>query len=310
MNAGIKQRIIYLFQIAVGIALVIWIMLQVDQKQFVDYFLNLSLTDLIYIMILSVVGLWFQFQRWKYLVERYSTHYDIQDLIPSFFAGYAFRLIIPGGHAEFSKIFLLPGQKRGKALAFGMEKFFQTLIKIAALLIVLPITFAEYSIYYILIFIVFVLIYLFFPRLPLLKDIKEKDVNYHQVFLMSVLFALGIFIIMGLQYYILLTPAGKITLLQTYHTVVYLWGAGMVPVSISGLGIREGLAVYFFKLYGISGAHAVATSLFLFTINNVLPAFIGAHFIYRKRAHFKEVKSSVRSIREIVASMRSNGRSE
>ena len=310
MKPLIKQRIIYTMQLGIGLALIIWILMQVDREQFIAYFWELSLLNLLLIGVLSLLGLYIQFRRWKYLVERYSLHFELKDLLPSFFSGYAFRLLIPGGHAEFSKIYMLPGKKRGKVLAFGMEKLFQTLIKIFALIIVIPISFPGYTIYCIMCSLILIIGYILFPRIPVLKDLQEKDVNYHWVFGMNLVFSLGIFLVMGLQYYILLNQADIISLLATYHTSVYLWAAGMVPISVSGLGVREGLAVYFFKLYGISAAHAVATSLFLFTINTILPAIIGAYYIYRKRAYFGELKDSIKSTREIIASIRNNKKSD
>ncbi len=304
MKALIKQRIIYAVQISIGITLVVWILLQIDREQFVNYFLNISFYNLFIVSLLGVISLILQFRRWRYLVERYSIHFNMKDLIPSFFAGFAFRLIIPGGHAEFSKIFLLPGKKRGKILAFGVEKVFQTIIKVIALLIVLPLTFPEYTIYYIICFLIIVVGYFLFPRIPVLKDLQEKDVNYHRIFAINLLFAFGIFISMGLQYYILLNQVDVVSISATFHTVVYLWGAGMVPISISGLGIREGLAVYFFNFYNVSAAHAVATSLFLFTINTIIPALVGAFYIYKNRTQFGEIKNSLKSTRDIIASIR------
>ena len=304
MKPIFKQRIIYIFQFGIGLALIIWILMQVNREQFINYFRGLSLTNLFIIGLLSGLGLYIQFYRWKYLVERYSLHFELKDLLPSFFAGYAFRILIPGGHAEFSKIFLLPGKKRGKALAFGVEKLFQTLIKIFALIIVIPISFPDYTIYCIIGLIILIIGYFFFPRIPILKDLQEKDVNYHRVFGMNFIFSLGIYVLMGMQYYVLLNQADTISLIVTFHTSVYLWAAGMVPITVSGLGVREGLAVYFFDHYHISAAHAVATSLFLFTINIIFPAIIGAFYIYRKRAYFGELKNSIKSTKEIIASIR------
>ena len=310
MESRIKQKIIYVAQICIGLALVIWILKQVDREQFIEYFKSLSLVSLVIIPALSCIGLYIQFRRWKYLVERYSKHFNLRDLLPSFFAGFTFRLLIPGGHAEFSKIFLLPGKKRGKVLAFGMEKFAQALIKIFALLIVLPLTFPDFKIYSIFILLLLVIGYFLFPRIPVLKNLQEKDVNYHRVIGMNLVFALGIFIIMGLQYYLLLNQVDSVSLLATYHTSVYLWSAGLVPISVSGLGVREGFAVYFFNFYGVSAAHAVATSLFLFTVNTIFPALVGAYYIYRNRAYFGELKDSIKSTREIIASIRSNKRND
>ncbi len=310
MESRIKQKIIYAAQICIGLALVIWILKQVDREQFIEYFKSLSLISLVIIPALSCIGLYIQFRRWKYLVERYSKHFNLRDLLPSFFAGFTFRLLIPGGHAEFSKIFLLPGKKRGKVLAFGMEKFAQALIKILALLIVLPLTFPDYKVYSIFVFLLIIIGYFLFPRIPILKNLQEKDVNYHRVIGMNLVFALGIFIIMGLQYYLLLNQVDSVSLLATYHTSVYLWSAGLVPISVSGLGVREGFAVYFFNFYGVSAAHAVATSLFIFTVNTIFPALVGAYYIYRNRAYFGELKDSIKSTREIIASIRSNKKND
>jgi uncharacterized membrane protein YbhN (UPF0104 family) len=310
MNSAFRQGIIFVIQISIGVALVIWIMMQLDRHQFINYYRNLSVEILLIIAILSVASLFVQYRRWKYLVQRYSAHYDLKDILPSFFSGFAFRLIIPGGHAEFSKIFLLPGQKRGKVLAFGMEKIFQTMIKLAAILIVLPFTFPEYSLLCITILVVLSAGYFVFPRSKVIKGMQEKDVLYHQVFLMNVLFSLGIFLIMGIQYYVLLNQVSSILFTSTLHTAVYLWGAGMVPISISGLGIREGLAVYFFNFYGVSAAHAVATSLFLFALNTIIPALIGVYYIYRNRGHFGEIKDSFKSTREVIAAIRNNRKSD
>jgi hypothetical protein len=191
-----------------------------------------------------------------------------------------------------------------------MEKFAQALIKILALLIVLPINFPDFKIYSILVLLLLIIGYFLFPKIPIIKNFQEKDVNYHRVIGMNLIFATGIFIIMGFQYYLLLNQVDPISLVDTYQTSVYLWSAAMVPVSVSGLGVREGLAVYFFKYYGVSAAHAVATSLFLFTINTIVPALIGVYYIYRHRAYFGEIKDSIKSTREIIATIRSNKQNE
>ena len=310
MTSLIKQRIIYLIQFVTGMALVTWILMQIDRDQFMAYFANLSFFPLVGVGVLSIAGLVVQFQRWKYLVEQYSLSFSVKDLIPSFFAGFTFRLMIPGGHAEFSKIFLLPGKKRGKALAYGMEKIFQTLIKIVALLIVFPLSFPGYTIHALLIGVLIMIGYFYFPRIPILKGFQEKDVRYHQVFGMNVLYSIGVFVTMGVQYYLLLNQTNVISLSETLHVVVYLWAAGMVPVSISGLGVREGLAVYFLSAYGISGAHAVATSLFLFTMNTIGPALVGAYYIFKNRHNFGEIRNSIKSTREIIQSFRNQKREE
>jgi uncharacterized membrane protein YbhN (UPF0104 family) len=307
MKEQFKQKLIYILKAGIGLFLVIWILSRVDRQRFLHYFTSISISGFLEILLFSWLSLLIQFRCWKFLVESNSIHFEMKDLIPSFFSGFTFRLLLPGGHAEFGKIFLLPGRKRGKAIAFGMEKFFQGIIKIFLMVMVIPISFPQYSMYAIIIIILLILVFIFFPKIPYLRDLQEKKVNNYKVFVITMLYSLSVFSIMSIQYYILLNQVNTISLVATFHAVIYLFGSGVIPISISGLGVREGLAVYFLKMYGIPAAHAVATSLFLFTINTVTPALLGIYFIYKKRSHLKEIKSTVLSTRTILRNIR-NGR--
>jgi uncharacterized protein (TIRG00374 family) len=59
-----------------------------------------------------------------------------------------------------------------------------------------------------------------------------------------------------------------------------------LPVSISGLGVRETLFIMFFKLLGIDPEHAVAFSLTFFGLN-LIWSFVGGlfYFLYRHETH-------------------------
>lgn len=306
MKQLIKNKLAYILKFSVGFVLIGWILSRVDKQQVIEYFLSLNLSTLLFILLFSAISISIQFLRWKYLVISNSASFEIKDIIPSFFAGYSFRLMIPGGHAEISKIFLLPGKKRGKAVAVGMEKIFQTYIKLVLIFIVLPFSFPVYQgIFYIILFALILLLFIF-PKFGWLKFLQEKEVNNIKVFLNTLLYSLGIFLIMTIQYFILLNQVNDIQFFETMHTVVYLWGSGIIPISISGLGVREGLAVYFLNFYGISPAYAVSTSLFLFSLNTVTPALIGVYFIYKKRQHLRDMKDTIKSTRSLWKELRNN----
>lgn len=299
MKQIIKNKLVYLLKFSIGLALVIWILSKVDREKVVEYFLSLDLLTLLLILAFSIIAVTVQFYRWKYLVTSNSISFETKDIIPSFFAGYAFRLMIPGGHAEISKIFLLPGKKRGKAVAVGMEKFFQTYIKLVLILGALIFSFPDYNIIFYPSIIILLVLLVFLPKLKWLKMLQEKKVNNLVIFGNTLIYSVFIYLIMAIQYFILLNLVNSISFLETMHTVIYLWGAGIVPISISGLGVREGLAVYFLEWYGVNPAHAVATSLFLFFLNTIIPAIIGVYFIYQKRQHLKDMKDTVKSTRSL-----------
>jgi hypothetical protein len=295
----LKQRLFYFGKLILAVGLIVIILLQINREKFFSYFSEISAFQLSLILPLSIASLYVQFLRWRYLVSSYSASFEVIDLIPSFFAGFTLRLLVPGGHAEISKVYLLPGKKGGKVMAFGMERFFQTFIKVILMTIVVPLHFKEYIVPVIVILMGFMALYFWLPHIPLFNRIREKEVHYHQLFAINLVYALVLFIIMTIQYYILLNSVHPISIFNTGQIVVYLWGAGVIPISISGLGIREGLAAYFFAQYGFAPAYAVATSLFLFTLNNIIPALYGGYFIYRKRSHFKDIKQTLQSTREL-----------
>jgi hypothetical protein len=301
-----RQILLYILKFLIGAVLVYWLLNQVNKDDFIAYFLQLDYITLFLIILLSILGLTIQFLSWRYLLYKNAIDFNRKDIFPSFLSGFTFRLMIPGGHAELSKIYLLPGRKRGKALAFALEKTFQAYVKILLVLLVLPLTFPSYG-YYAYGFVVVLIILLFFiPKIKLINEFKETDTGYLNMLPVLLVFFCVNFFIMASQYYILLNKVNTITFIDTAHTSIYLWASGVVPVSISGLGVREGLAVYFFHIYGIPSAYAMATSLFLFVLNQVVPAFFGIYFIYKKRQHFREIRHTFRSTLEIYKSFRNN----
>ena len=191
-------------------------------------------------------------------------------------------------------------------MAFSMERIFQTIIKLLLSVWLLMIHYPEYVVIYVIISVVVIVAYVLIPKFSIVKSLHEKPVEYNVIFLWSIVFSAGVYVVMVMQYFILLNASYPVSLGATSYTVVYLWSAGIVPISISGLGVREGLAVYFFNLYGVPGAYAVATSLFLFAINAIIPALIGIYYIYQKRDHLKDVKNTMHSSMELWKSLRKN----
>jgi hypothetical protein len=303
---AMRQTLIYSIKILIGAVLVYWLLQQVDRERFFAYFIQLDSLTVGLIIMLSIIGLGIQFLIWRYLLSKNATDFKRKDIFPSFVSGFTFRLMIPGGHAELSKIFLLPGRKRGKALAFALDKSFQAYVKVFMVLLVLPLTFPAYNLYAYGIIVLLILLLFFIPKIRILKEFQETDIGFLPMLPILFIFIAINFIIMAGQYYILLNQVNHISFLDTAHTTVYLWASGVVPISISGLGVREGLAVYFFRLYGIPNAYAIATSLFLFVINQVLPALFGIYYIHKKRQHFKEIRGTFRSTLEIYKSFRNN----
>ncbi len=303
MREIIKDRLVFSIKYLVGLVLLGWILYKVDRQKVIEVLFDLQAQTILIVLILALLNVSIQFRLWKYLIESHSHHYRIKDLLPSFFAGFALRMMIPGGHAEVTKIFLLQGKKRGKVIAFGVEKGFQTALKVVLISFALPLVFPEYSLVLwtlgSLIIIGFFILPIFLKRDSIQKH-QEKEVSYNTIFFTSLIHSLPIFACITLQYYFLLNQSFDVSILQTAIVTVFIWGAGLIPISISGLGVRENLAVFFLAQYSVPGAAAVGVSLLVFFINAIIPAIVGIFTIMKRRHDIKEASGEIKRITKNV----------
>jgi len=233
MKLSVKKKILYFAKLGLGIGLVAWIMLLVDLQVFFEYFQQLTIYTVLLIGFITLLSLYLQYLRWRYLLYCNSNSIAKGDLIPSFFAGFSFRLMLPGGHAEVSKIVLLQGKKNGKVLAFGLEKLFQTFIKLFLVFTVLPFAFPRLTLYCIGVLIILTSATLFVPKLRIFRRFQEKKTNYYAMLTWTLILSLLMFILMVSQYYILINTVNSIAIWPTTLTSIYLWGSGMIPISIA-----------------------------------------------------------------------------
>jgi uncharacterized membrane protein YbhN (UPF0104 family) len=299
----IKDKLLFFLKYSIGIILLVWVLSRVDRKSLLDSIIGLNIGEIAGILFIALINLAFQFNLWRILISSHSRQYNIGDLLPSFFAGFAFRLLIPGGHAEITKIFLLRGRKRGKAIAFGVEKSFQTVFKILVVLIALPVVFPQFKIIFWTLAVLTVTILSLAP-LALKKDWfskhLEKSVSYAKIFTISFIHSVPILLTIAWQYFYLLNLSFDITFFQTTLVTVFILGAGLIPISVSGLGIRENLAVFFLSRFAIPGYSAVAVSLLVFFINSVIPAVIGVFIIFKRKHDLKDAGSEIKKLTQSV----------
>ncbi len=298
MRATIKEYLVFALKYLVGFILLGWILWRIDRREMLNTLLSFKPETLLLISLLAFANLSTQFLRWKYLIERHSSHFRYKDLLPSFFAGFAFRLMVPGGHAEITKVFLLPGQKRGKVVAFSIEKFFQTYIKFIFVLLAFPVFYPEYRWPLWSLAAVGIIAYFFLPALwglKFMERFREKELRYQRIFFHTLLYSLAIYICLIFQYYFLLNEVATISVWNTVLTVTMIWGSALLPISVSGLGVRENTAVFFLAMFNISASAATGIALLLFFINIVLPALAGAIFIFRRRKELKEAGGVIKA---------------
>lgn len=68
--------------------------------------------------------------------------------------------------------------------------------------------------------------------------------------------------------------------------------ANVAPFSISGIGVREGAAVYLFEQFHVAGAVAFNASFMLYVINSLLPGILGMALFYRIKVAPSEMEET------------------
>ncbi len=291
------DRLVFILKYFVGLALLIWILWRVDKQQLVETIISIDIKTIAATIFLSISVILLQYHRWKFLVKANSINFDHKDLLPAFFSGFAFRLMLPGGHAEITKVFLMPGKKSGKVLAFGLEKFLETYFKFLLVIAAIPYLFTSYrALWYLTVVGVIALFFLpYLLRSKLIKRFHEKETEHNKIVTLTLLYSVAVFLTLSAEYYFLIANSYSISFFNTMTAVIFIWGAGLIPISVSGVGLRENIAVLILARYHIPDSAAVGFSLLVFFLNTIIPAIIGAIFIYKKREHLGDIKETIKN---------------
>lgn len=95
------------------------------------------------------------------------------------------------------------------------------------------------------------------------------------------------------QYYLLINSFSHIGLLDVLVVYPAVILTNILPLTIGGLGVREGMSMYVLSYYQVPPEAAASASLLLFAINTLLPALIGATLIPRLMLEKREAGVAV-----------------
>jgi len=245
---------------------------------------NTSLLSLSLLICISIIKFFSQVFNWHFVLKiNHNYNCTFRQVIKTHLIGLALRFFMPGGHATFGKVFYMnPERKKETFFSIIAEKFFQSWIIWF---------FAGWSFMffydknYIFLFLIALLISIIPFILPrIFKKYLNNTVKYnYYMILPKIIFSQTAFVFMTfLQYYIILSQISQIRFFNTAVSVSLILVANTIPVTFSGLGLRETAAALILPKYGISIELAVGASLIIFILNSVIPAIPGCFLINTK----------------------------
>jgi uncharacterized membrane protein YbhN (UPF0104 family) len=248
---------------------------------------KLSLASVLGVCALTILRHYIQYHNWRHALHLNAGYVsDLRQERASYLLALPLRFLIPGGHAAFAKIFYL---KNTSLLASFIATFVERLFMSWATW-----TFAAIAAFFffphlsISLRILFILIAAFLPLwtaliMSLKSSFRPHLPAYATLAPKMMLLQIANTLLMFLQYYIILNQLGAISAIDTWLGMGLTNLANSIPITISGLGLREGFAIHFLQAFNFSSEQAVAATLSLFIFHDLLPAFVGTVVLFKTK---------------------------
>lgn len=303
-----KNRIVILIKIVGTITLLLLIISRINfQKS------NLSLNDieikyLVLAFASSVIFLLTKVFKWHYLLKNQNEYVDFSTALKSLMSGLSLGLITPGHAGEVSRALFTRTQNRIKVAGLVIVDRAFDLLGVFILSILGAFFFNKYlgifvttaSVGLILLFVylkkITVILSKIIIRIKYLKkfandihSINNLGLNSiaHMIVLSILPFINGVF-----QFYFLVLAFEKMSLKTAFLTVPIIALVNLIPITIAGIGIREGSAMLLLSRFDVSYMSSVSAAFIQFLMNSALPAILGIIFIPQVRV-FKNKPNSI-----------------
>ncbi len=274
---------------AVLLAAILW---KVNPKQFWDTGHSLNLTNLVLAMSLTVPFLFLKAFRWHAILRAGKCRATFAESFVSLVGGMGVALLTPARLGELTRAAYLSEPRKVRVGALVMVDKVYDVVVLAILAIpgawllvspLLALAFAAIGLAGVYLAVQ--------PRglqtafrvcrpLPYYKKIDGAMGRFAEfpgtVGFACLMYTLGSFLIVLAQYWIILRAwnVGGLNVVVYCFPMVVLSNA--VPLTVAGLGTREGLAIILLNHYGIARSIAGTSAFLMFFMNTALPGVIGA----------------------------------
>jgi uncharacterized membrane protein YbhN (UPF0104 family) len=271
-----------------------------------EAFRNLEIGSLFLALFCLLVLLFLRAYKWHRLMAT-AGHTHLRQSLRSLFGGFALGLITPGRLGELGRCVFVREEERAQVALLNvfdrLLDFWALLTSMGASLFFLASRPA--AVFGLAVWLALLPVVMGFPALVSHLSKLARKSRYFRGHFMDA--AVGMppvptprFAIMAVgamwaelaSFFFLLrafSPIGFTTALATYPYIVL---AGDLPVSFSGVGVREGAAALLLSPYAVPSGAAVDASLVWFVFAMLLPAVIGTFWLIAERVKPRRVRKS------------------
>lgn len=258
---------------------------------------RLFLAALLFFPLVAIIGA----EKWRRIIGHEATGIRFGEALVSFLGGMSLGLLTPGRVGEIGRVlFLSRGRKGALAGIAIVDKLVDLEVTLALGLVGVHLFWGAGPAFLLLCAVLASLAFLFRPgpvigvvqrklhRLPLrdkIDSVLQGITGIPRSALVSCLVlrlaasAVDIF-----QFFLLINSFASIGLREVVAVYPLIIMTNILPLTIGGIGVREGVSLLTLAWFGTPAAAAVNSSFLLFCINTLLPGLLGSLFISRIQA--------------------------
>jgi len=286
---------------AITVALIALIVKMIGANKIVNAFSKADLRYLLGALLLPPVVVILGTEKWYQMVKRVSDALRRRNALISFLGGMSLGLLTPARIGEFGRVLFIKGPKSELTGIAIVDKVIDLEVVLLIAIYATGVLFGTWA--FLLTFLITILgiIFLYFPhvltsfldRIIHLKfvPLKEKlllltrGINSvpKKTISICITYRLLMTVVDVLQFYLLIMafiPIKVIYALIAYPLVMLI---NILPITIGGIGVREGVSALILTKFGIPPEYAVSASFLLFCVNTLLPGLAGSLFISKIR---------------------------
>ena len=283
------KRFLFLLRF-IGLGALIYILSKLEYKELYEVLKSVDFVYILLYMVAFSIFFYFRLIRFKYILNHYGGFPKMFDLFGATVESQYLNFVMPSRVGDSVKILFLYDKsnipKKITTLAYIYDKFqdlwFIAIVGSFAFFFVLNLPLDTYFI----IFIIVITLMFVFRNFLLEKLSNKLHVNEFKklnikVDIILLLGNFAIYAVFFVQYYFV-ALALHVHVGFVYFTSVVILGilVSLLPISMAGIGVREGVFIYYLGLVGVSKENAFLVS-FLDNAGLTIFIIISLHIIYK-----------------------------
>lgn len=308
-----KQKIFLIIRIIIALLLLVLLIDFISFEQIVQIIKQADWKYLAVVIVLAVLNLSLQWYKWNSLLHYGLGEVNKRNSIKSFFIGLTAGSATPARLGEHvGRAVSFEKQKFSNIIVISfIDKLYNILVIVffgaVGSIVFYKVYFNEnfildFSIIVVILLMSVLFLYLIFSKGVFVEYLKRKISRYgflnENLDVLKRILRSGInkkvlMLLINISYYLVIllqfallakmfsngTPLLELMLI---FSCVLLATTVILPISFGDLGVRESAAAYLITFAGIDSAVGFNSAIFLFIINVIFPALIGAIFLFKK----------------------------